>query len=939
MSAKLRIGVICLFLAGSMVRAHAQDVPDPPVFQSALAGAREALEGGDIDRLMDATFDLHAVVVRMPEPDSRLLPVIELMPDVIGRLQRSLDHDDLIDYLERLNELAEETERYRNMPAWGVTRNLFDLTMQGGEPRRARNILSDVIGREERLVGSEYSQIRTAKTWLVDAEIAAGDTDEALKLLNELMDVTARLYGRGVAEAAEILTGMARAHVVREEYETAVARANEARDIVRRNPLRHTRLTEQLGHVYRSAGRLADSRDMFALMESLLTGDGADVAVRRLQAQIALSELNAGLGDGLSTLRYLNAAVDLSQNIEFASAAMVRAPVLFLQARMFSHAGLFDDARARLADVEAYAASEGQNADPGFMADLAQHYLIAMAPERAVALAEEVLALTDRDSARYTSASLILAVASSLLDPPVSELALAERLLEEARTENPDGYHFWQRYAVALNLAAEGRLEESATLQRELINTDPARAGRFIPGSLQLRTYAMVLERLGRTDEREEVAALLERDWVQVRASLANQEFGEVVLAETSRFGFEVDLDDAGWQRVRGGNPEVPLAVFSASYSNPQSPNGGSLMIVPVFLPDGIEPPTVIEAFDNRLPADLTRLESWSDGQFDGFQMKITDRGATGLEAMRTIRVVVEPNVVYLLIGGARATDPAAVAAVDAALGRVTITPGVTIDGLSPDESEHHGRVMNYAGNSLFALGQYAHALDFYREAARWLNEDFVASNIANTWRMLADYEQVVATTQQYQARYGADEDVLLWRADAHLNLRNYAEALADYQAGFGMGGTGDDYVVDYVNLLLAYERAEEAAAFLDEYAVRNSSLAVHAMQARTGLELDDEVRLDAALDVLLDPERSEPGAAYVGATIVALREGYGGLLRTSRRLMEDGLGSVELYVLLATRQLQSGRYEDARETIDLGLGVYPGNEEIEALRANLVDQ
>src|SRR5690606_237656 len=122
-------------------------------------------------------------------------------------------------------------------------------------------------------------------------------------------------------------------------------------------------------------------------------------------------------------------------------------------------------------------------------------------------------------------------------------------------------------------------------------------------------------------------------------------------------------------------------------------------------------------------------------------------------------RVVVEPNVVYFVTTAAPETRPEIVAAAEAALERVTIARGVTLDSLAPSELAHHGRVLNYTGNVLLNLGQYAEARDLYAAASVHHSGEFVTRNLAQTHYMLGAHDAVIATLDDHFEKFEANAD------------------------------------------------------------------------------------------------------------------------------------------------------------------------------------
>ena len=887
------IGLL-LVLGSVEAKAQPQNPPANPALQAAADQAREALTQGETDALIAASLALHAEVIKLSDLDSRLPPLLNLMARMSAGLRMQLSESELVDFFDELNAVPIDINLPRNVAAWASVNTLAQARISTGDLRGARNLLRDVIAREEPLVGPDFPAIRAARMQLVATISDLGDLGDALDILNGALATTIAIYGQGTPESAEILLNMAQVHGLLGAYRESIGRADGAAYIIRQNLNRLGSLTMLLAELYTNTAQLEKAQEFYRLIEAGL--DSADPNVAELRMQLARGQalVNARLGDGESARRDLANAARLAELLREDFPATVFDTML-VEARVYSLAGMFDEAADSITRAETLAEDAAFGEDPRILARLATEALFAMDMRRARELAEQALAgLEDDAGAVYESAVQTQIVAAALSDPPESMLPLARELLARSERENSSSRHLGERFAVALGLAAEGQWEESAAIQKEIVDYEQAEAGPHLTSPIQWSSYAAALERLGRDDERAAVLALLESRRAPLLAALGAQAPRPALVEHRSGFGFELSLGDSHWTPVAGESIGTSVAAFAASYITDDGENHGSIFVVPVLLAAGIGPRTAITGLLDELHADWSSVEPWSDGGLEGYSaMSVDPQAADGTARVYRSRVIVGPDAVYAIITSASESHPEVVAAAAGAIEGVSIVSGATPAGLSPAERELHGRVLLKLVDVHDQLGEHATA---------------------------------ISVLDEYVAAFGESADVLIRRAASHAQVGNDEFALRDYGAAFALGLTDDPNAVEYVDLLMRLDRGTEAAAFLDDYAVRSGSLDVHAMQARIAYAIDDPFRLNDALVVLTDPTRSNPDAALAAARIIFDRDGFVGLERLTNVLIEDGLDAPELYLLLAGAEREQGQPEAARRTVEQGLARYPQN-------------
>ncbi len=927
------LGLLCLLVAGTSL---ALDPPDHEKWQAGVGALNAAIGRKDVKGVEDAVVAVFEQAIRMPDRDTRLIESAAVLGQAANIVEVEGSHARAVALLKKLNSMTAVPGGLANPVAWTPAFAVASELAQQRDFAGARAVMADVAKRGTADFGAPHVVVRQARQQEAGIAAATGDYDGALALLNEVVESTRRAFGPTSPEYAEALVGTARLHIQREDFARAGVIANEARALLQARPPPTIGPLLALAAVLEGVGDLANARDIYQRTD--LSGErNSTIATTAVPVLIRLARLNARLGDGAAARGFMTRATDVARSA-LTTMSGPYLDALLSEASIYNMAGLRDRAAESLARCEPLLAAMSPQQATSARRRLAVGYVLSRKFDKALELSDQLLREAPAESDDYASAATIAARAAAQTSAPRTQLA--QSAIDVRRKLQPGHEPYYEIYSLALSYAAEGRWQESLDLQQRIIDEEVKR-GPYETDWEQWRSYAQALEHVGRAREASDVTKRIAAETAPLVAALQAEvaPSQSLFIAERSAFGFKADLSDSKWRRWSGESVGWPMASFAAQYYPEPNANDATLVVIPVLLPEGIEAETAVAGLLTDLNHDRGLLKPWSSGSLKGYEYRFNATNVPGRQYAFTGRLLVEERRVYLVVTTANANDPRAQAAAAAALEQVTLTALPDPESLLGADRQLHSDILNYVATGIAGPGtRLDAALTMYDAARHFGTSDALLQNIILVNLRAGRYEKVRDEINRYPGGPAAYPPLFLTRALAEQRLDDTGAALDDFRAGFATGIRDDDTAEKYVSLLLDRRLEKDAIAFLDEYAAKGSTPNVIALQALVSFKVADKERLATALDALEDPKRSSPEAALVAAILHKQQGGVGEIEQFVGGLTAE-LVSAELYLLLASAQIEAKQLPAAGKTVALGRAFAPNNANLQKLEQILKAQ
>ena len=928
------IRAFALWLALLSAPAFALDPPDHERWEASMRAAQAALARRNVEALKPAVEGIFEQVIRMREQDAR----VPQSGDVLGQAFQALEvasRAELAAVLERLDAMTRVPGGLASPVSVTPAMALAALLMQDRKFVEARDVLRGVAERATADVGPAHTTVRLARQQEAGAAVAMGDFDGALVSLGEVLESVRRTFGPSSTEYADVLITTARVRERRNDIPGALAMADEAFALV--NAQARLSLTVavllELASLYEDCGELAKARELYQ------RGDLSEIRGQEhegIPVLIRLARLNARLGDGAAARTFMTRASEIGRSVS------QRFPQLYLEAlfsevALYNMAGEYEQAVASIERAATLAAALSADQVKVLDRRRASAYLGAQRWGRALAIGNQLLQAALPETDDYAAAATIVALAAAQREQPSARTELAQKAVATRRALDPQHEPFYEMFAVAMSYAAEGRLQESADLQKQIMDAETVLRGPYEVGWEQLRTYAATLEKLGRAAEAAEVLARVAAESAPLVAALGSGAAAPAGLFvnEQNPFGFGVQLGDAKWRRWTGESTGWPMAAFAAQFHPAPDLNEATLAVMPVLLPEGLDRDVALAGLLAYLNHDRGLLRPWSNATQSGYEYRFSQTNMPGRPYDYTGRVLLTERGFFLVITAVFANSPTAASAAAQALEQVVVGQPPDPSGLGPTERKLHGAILNNIGVGIGGQGRFAEALVALEAARKFDVNEVLLENLVFVNLNAGNFAAVVDEVDRYPGGPSAHPQLYFARALSRQALGNATDAIADFRAGFAAGLRDDDAAGEYVALLLEREQVAAAVEFLDEYSAEEATPEILALQALVSVQFEDETRLERTLRALEDPEQSSPEAALVAAIIHREAGGVRALGAFVERLAAE-LVSAELYALLAGTQMQEELFGEARRTVARGLELAPTNAELKTLEEAL---
>ncbi len=935
----MRVAFFCAFaLALSLLAApaFALDPPDHERWQASMTAAQAALASRNVAVLKPAIEGVFEQAIRMRDQDPRTPQSGAMIVEALQMLERN-SRVEFVVLLERLDAMTRVPGGLSSTVSATPAMTLASLLTQDRKLEEARALMRGVAERAAADLGAAHGTVRIARQQEAGAAVAMGDFDGALVSLGEALESVRRTFGPSSSEYADVLITMARVHERRNDVRSALALGDEAFALVTGPARQSTQVLVilQLATLYEACGELMKARELYQRAD-VSVANARDDEGPHIKILGRLAYLNARLGDGAAARAFMARASEIGRSVAQRFPAFY-VEALVNEATIYNLAGEHDEAVASIERAASLAASFSPEEVRALDQRRAVAYLGAQRWERALEIGNQLLQKARPETADYAVAAALVALASALPEQPAARTELAQKAADIRRALQPQHEPFYELFAVAMSYAAEGRLQESAELQKRIIDSETALRGPYEVGWQQLRAYAATLAKLGRSTEAAEVLALVAAESAPLAAA-----FGPgaaipvgIFVSEQNPFGFSVQLGDAKWRRWSGESTGWLMAAFAAQFHSGPNLREATLAVMPVLLPEGLDRDVALAGLLAYLQHDRAVLQPWSRMNQSGYEYRFSETNLPGRPFDYTGRVLLTERGFYLAITAVFANSATAAAAAAQALDQVVVTQRPDPRDLGPVERKLHGAIMNNIGVGIADQERFGEAL-LALEAAREFNlNDMLLQNVIFVNMNAGNFDVVIDEVNRYPGGPAAYPKLYLARAASQQALGNIAAAIADFRAGFATGLRDDDLAGEYVGLLMEHGQAEAGAAFLNEYAAEQSSPEILALQALVSVRIGDEASLQRVLADLEDPQQSSAEAALVAAVIHRQAGGVGALGSFVERLPAE-LVSAELYALLAATQMQEELFGEARRNVARGLELAPANPELKALEESL---
>jgi tetratricopeptide (TPR) repeat protein len=411
------------------------------------------------------------------------------------------------------------------------------------------------------------------------------------------------------------------------------------------------------------------------------------------------------------------------------------------------------------------------------------------------------------------------------------------------------------------------------------------------------------------------------------------------------RYGYSVSLAGTPWARWENLAEVVPEAEWGALLHD-----YGRLLIIPMALAD-LDPRP--EALDHALLArlgisypsqQLTDFKTLEHGGAVGHSFRLS-REVNGAPNIYRLWILRHGNFAYLAaawldtsVGKAASIDPTP-RELDDALAAISfdVPPPALIDPGSFNRSERqtHGTIYNNLGLFAFNSHDYAEAKSCFRRAFEIEPTDAsILLNLANADIELKQYGEAIAELEPCLPRFSNQPD--LWACRAYLlsELGKTDAALAAYAALFASGYQAEGPFTQYVNLLLANDRVDEALAAVESFSTHHESFALRRMQASLYRRIGKPEQAIAVLTQLAATGPFSAEVAYDLAEDLWAIDRFQDSLEVCRELFEHRYDTAHTYLLQARNEFALKWYAAARLSLQGALKREPANKDATELLA-----
>lgn len=394
---------------------------------------------------------------------------------------------------------------------------------------------------------------------------------------------------------------------------------------------------------------------------------------------------------------------------------------------------------------------------------------------------------------------------------------------------------------------------------------------------------------------------------------------------ESPNFGYRIDLENLGWLKGNGSAERIDGSEFSAD-CGPMS-----LSIIPIPLPGRAVDMEVLAKvclarLNMKYPEEVRSTGTFQLGSLPGRKFEIK-RPWKSNEVHFLIRLAASDRVAYMLIGLAVDGDQAALARVEAAFDRVTLTgqPPAAEPQIPFADRAATGLTLNEIGLNVYQQGDLAAAQDFFAGAYKLHPTDAaVLSNYVDTLSELGRTPEALAILQQHVAKYPDSQRIQAMRAKL-MGANGQSEAARRIYVGlFTQGYVDESALSDYLELAGAAQAYEEAIGAVQQFALRRPTVDVQMTLATLYSEKGDHDTAISRLKTLSGQNPNNMDVSLRLSRIYGDAERFDEALAITQKLLDSGRREEIVMLLHGKNQLNAERFTDAKQTFEQAVKQYP---------------
>lgn len=397
---------------------------------------------------------------------------------------------------------------------------------------------------------------------------------------------------------------------------------------------------------------------------------------------------------------------------------------------------------------------------------------------------------------------------------------------------------------------------------------------------------------------------------------------------ESANFGYSVDLENMGWLNGGGSKEGIDGSEFSAD-CGPLS-----LSIIPIPLPGRtvdmeILTKVCLARLNLKYPENVRPSGTFRLGSLEGRTFEATKPWNSEMVQFR-VRLAASDRVAYLMLGIAVEGDETALARVDAALDRVTLTgKALPRDPEIPfADRALNGLTLNEIGLNLYQQGDLTGAHDFFAGAYKLHPSDnAVLSNYVETLSELGRTPEALAILQQHVTKYPDSQRIQAIQAKLLGANGQSDDARRQYVALFAQGYVDESALGDYLKLAADAKAYDEAIRTVQQFALRRPTIDVQITLATLYSEKGDHDTAIARLQSLHSQNPNNMDVALRLSRVYGDAEKHDEAIAITQQLIDSGRRDEIVLLLHGKNQLNAEHLAAAKQTFEQAAKQYPHSE------------
>jgi tetratricopeptide (TPR) repeat protein len=332
-----------------------------------------------------------------------------------------------------------------------------------------------------------------------------------------------------------------------------------------------------------------------------------------------------------------------------------------------------------------------------------------------------------------------------------------------------------------------------------------------------------------------------------------------------------------------------------------------------------------------EFPDEMEGVNPFESGEFKGLEMEMFHQ-IDGTKFRDRIRVFQHEGRGWFLIYWSDETDDekfSEMASVLDAIKPIKETVSESDAKLTAKQLEVRASIFNRIGLNRFKKKDYAGSVELFKTASAIDTDVDFAVNVSTAYTKKGNFQEALNYLLTQQDRFSKNPK---WVGEVAWCLGELGEsekAIEKYREAFALDSDDEDYLIDYVNLLIDSEKTKDALAAVERFEEKHAS--DNTLRWKANL-LDQLDRTDESISLLterLDKKPFDSSIAYSLAQFYLDKDAAEKCIETCDLMVEKGEDTWDVAWLRGHAHMTLKRYRDAKAAYEHAVELNPENSDL----------